>query len=170
MTTIWYGFQHFVPCQLFAKNDFFINKWDWTRDVGCEVPFIWALMKTFQTHTRAGAKLYKCLPASPSLSGISQLMEGQSIEESIPTDCKNVYSKRSQIRLQSLLYRLSCCLVAKSTQQHIQLSHVQLSHVQLFCDPMDCSPPGSSVHGILQERILEWGAIPFSRGSSRPRN
>jgi len=33
-------------------------------------------------------------------------------------------------------------------------------------DPMDCSPPGSSVHGILQERILEWVAIPCSRGSS----
>ena len=33
-------------------------------------------------------------------------------------------------------------------------------------DPMDCSPPGSSVHGILQARILEWVAIPFSRGSS----
>ena len=32
--------------------------------------------------------------------------------------------------------------------------------------PMDCSPPGSSVHGILQARILEWVAIPFSRGSS----
>ena len=30
---------------------------------------------------------------------------------------------------------------------------------------MDCSPPGSSVHGILQARILEWEAIPFSRGS-----
>ena len=38
------------------------------------------------------------------------------------------------------------------------------------CDPMDCSPPGSSVHGILQARILEWVAIPFSRGSSQLRN
>ena len=37
-------------------------------------------------------------------------------------------------------------------------------------DPMDCSPPGSSVHGILQARILEWVAISFSRGSSRPRD
>ena len=36
--------------------------------------------------------------------------------------------------------------------------------------PMDCSLPGSSVHGILQARILEWVAIPFSRGSSQPRN
>ena len=29
-------------------------------------------------------------------------------------------------------------------------------------DPMDCSPPGASVHGILQARVLEWGAIAFS--------
>ena len=39
-----------------------------------------------------------------------------------------------------------------------------------LCDPMDCSPPGSSVHGILQARILEWVAILFSRGSSQPRD
>ena len=39
-----------------------------------------------------------------------------------------------------------------------------------FCDPMDCSPPGSSVHGILQAKILEWIAISFSRGSSGPRD
>ena len=38
------------------------------------------------------------------------------------------------------------------------------------CDPMDCSLPGSSVHGILQTRILKWAAISFSRGSSQPRN
>ena len=37
------------------------------------------------------------------------------------------------------------------------------------CDPTDCSPPGFSVHGILQARILEWIAIPFSRGTSQPR-
>ena len=35
-----------------------------------------------------------------------------------------------------------------------------------LCDPMDWSLPGSSVHGILQVRILEWIAIPISRGSS----
>ena len=35
-----------------------------------------------------------------------------------------------------------------------------------LCDPVDCSPTGSSVHGILQARILEWVAISFSRGSS----
>ena len=37
-------------------------------------------------------------------------------------------------------------------------------------DPMDCSLPGSSVHGIVQARIVKWVAISFSRGSSRPKN
>ena len=36
--------------------------------------------------------------------------------------------------------------------------------------PMDCSPPESSVHGIFQARILEWVAMPSSRGSSQPRD
>ena len=39
-----------------------------------------------------------------------------------------------------------------------------------LCDPMDCSLPGSSVHGILQGRIVEWVTVPFSRESSRPRD
>ena len=45
-----------------------------------------------------------------------------------------------------------------------------ISVVSNSLNPMDCSLPGSSVHGILQARILEWVAISFSRGSSRPRN
>ena len=44
-----------------------------------------------------------------------------------------------------------------------------VNHVQL-CNPMDCSPSGSSVHGILQARILEWVAVPFFRGPSQPRD
>ena len=39
-----------------------------------------------------------------------------------------------------------------------------------LCSPLGCSLPGSSVHGILQARILEWVAMPSSRGSSRPRD
>ena len=37
-----------------------------------------------------------------------------------------------------------------------------------LCDSMNCSPPGSSVRGILQARILEWAAIPFSRDLPDP--
>ena len=39
-----------------------------------------------------------------------------------------------------------------------------------LCEPTDCSPPGSSVHGILQARVLEWVAMPTFRGSSQPRD
>ena len=46
--------------------------------------------------------------------------------------------------------------------------HESESEVAQSCptlsDLMDCSPPGSSVHGILQARVLEWGAIAFSEG------
>ena len=47
-------------------------------------------------------------------------------------------------------------------------SEVAQSCVTL-CSPMDCSLPGSSIRGIFQARVLEWVAISFSRGSSRPR-
>ena len=53
------------------------------------------------------------------------------------------------------------------------LHNAYMSVAQLYltvCDPMGCSLPGSSVHGIFQARILEWVAMLFSRGSSRPRD
>ena len=49
--------------------------------------------------------------------------------------------------------------------------HAQsLQSCSTLCEPIDCGPPGSCVHGILQVRILEWVAMPSSRGSSQPRN
>ena len=66
-----------------------------------------------------------------------------------------LWSPKSFIRSPSS----SCVLCAKSLQSCLTL-----------CIPMDCSLPGSSVHGILQARILEWVAVPSSRGSSRPRD
>ena len=64
-----------------------------------------------------------------------------------------------------------CCL-CHNLMGDFQKCRISLKVTQLCltCDPMDCSPPGSSVHGIFQARILEWVAISFSRGSSRPRN
>ena len=44
----------------------------------------------------------------------------------------------------------------------------ELQSCPTLCDPMKCSPPGSSVHGTLQARILEWVAVPSSRASSWP--
>ena len=48
--------------------------------------------------------------------------------------------------------------------------HLVAQSCQTICDPMDCRPPGSSAHGVLQARIMEWVAMPSSRGSSRPRD
>ena len=48
--------------------------------------------------------------------------------------------------------------------------HVCPQPCPTLCEPLICSPPGFFVHGILQARILEWVAIPFSKGSSRPRD
>ena len=52
------------------------------------------------------------------------------------------------------------CMKVKSESEVAQ-SCLTLSN------PKDCSPPGSSIHGILQARVLEWVAMPFSRGSSQ---
>ena len=66
----------------------------------------------------------------------------------------------------SLLLPVSLCL----PRRHLQSVCPVAQSCPALCDPMDCSPPGSSVHGILQARVLEWAAVPFSRGSSRPRD
>ena len=58
----------------------------------------------------------------------------------------------------------------ESTVGYTFLQSVSLSVCPTLCNPMDCSPPGSSVHGILQAGTLEGVAIPFSRGSSPPRD
>ena len=65
----------------------------------------------------------------------------------------NFYFKASGLQLDY------ACAHAKSLESCLTL-----------CDPMDCSPAGSSVHWILQARILEWVPMPSSRVSSRPRD
>ena len=59
----------------------------------------------------------------------------------------------------------------QGSQQHAAAATAakSLQSCPTLCDLTDCSPPGSSVHGILQARILEWVAMSSSRGSSRPR-
>ena len=67
--------------------------------------------------------------------------------------------------------RKSLSPVTQSNQSSVPLWVVLVAQsCPPFCDPMDYSSPGSSVHGIVPARIQEWVAIPFSRGSSRPRD
>ena len=71
-----------------------------------------------------------------------------------------------------LLEILNEILYAKHSSQclaHVCLRAKSLQLCLTLCDTMDCSPPGSSLHAVLQARILERVAMPFSRGSSGPR-
>ena len=61
-------------------------------------------------------------------------------------------------------------LIESHWQSHVCIHAQLLQSCLTLWDPMECSPPGSSVHGISQARILEWVAMPSSRGSSQPRD
>ena len=80
---------------------------------------------------------------------------------------------------QTRLKRLSSCSSSSLSQVSLSLPYlVFVEHLvgvvlvaqwcPTLCDPMNCSPPGSSAHGILQARTLEWVAMPFSRGYFQP--
>ena len=69
-------------------------------------------------------------------------------------------------RLQNCLWRLMQMCVYVWEHVHAKL----LQWCPTLCNPMDRSPSGSSVHWILQARVLEWVAMPSSRGSSQPRD
>ena len=62
-----------------------------------------------------------------------------------------------------------CLLLGRKVMTNLKWSEVAQSCPTL-CDPMDCGPLGSSIPRILQARILEWVTIPFSRGSSQPKD
>ena len=71
-----------------------------------------------------------------------------------------------------VLFRLMISTTSKNVKK-VDSLEVEVLVTQLcptVCDPVGYSPPGSSFHGTLQARILEWVAIAFSRGSSRPRD
>ena len=85
-----------------------------------------------------------------------------------PTHLRLLFKKRNILEKSNLasllssytvLIKVTLCVGAKSLQ-----------FCDPLCDPVDCSPRGSSVHGTLQARILEWVAMPSSRGSFQPRD
>ena len=70
-------------------------------------------------------------------------------------------------------YRMAESKISKNLLLHKNSKSVCVLVAQsctTLCESMDCSPQGFSVHGILQARLLEWVDMPFSRGSSQPRD
>ena len=64
--------------------------------------------------------------------------------------------------LHVLIHHVCSSQVGNSQQDFLHFAAKSLQSCLTLCDPMDCSLPGSSVHGIFQARVLEWGAIAFS--------
>ena len=60
------------------------------------------------------------------------------------------------------------CIISMTLKEKdgVKVKVLVIQLCSTVCNPKDCSLPGSTVHGILQARILEWVTVPFSRGSS----
>ena len=97
-----------------------------------------------------GGKMASVLEAGPSLVNVREVCRWLKQAGQVTCECYNSY--------------LELTSAERAVCMHAQL----LWLCTTLCDSVDCSPPGSSVHGILQARILEWVAMPSSRGSSRP--
>ena len=116
-----------------------------------------------------------CSPPSSSVCGILQ----PRVLEWVAMSFSRASSRpRDQIRVSCVSWTAGFLTTEplgkpykNQTDRRSQIPEVKVSQLcPTLCDPRACSPPDSSVHGILQARILEWVAIPFSRDSSWPRN
>ena len=113
-----------------------------------------------------------CSLSSPSVTHALQHNHTAQPSQALYYPLQNSYSHlrtTSDKTCLKILGKIASLLVVLWCNYLLTVSEVAQSCLTL-CDPVDCSPPGSSVHGILQTRILEWVAISFSRGSSQPRD
>ena len=102
------------------------------------------------THTNTHAYTYTTAAAAKSLQSYPTLQP----HRRQPTRLPHPWDSPGKNTGVGCHFPLQCMKVKSE-------SEVAQSYPTL-CDPMDCSPPGSSIHGIFQARVLEWGAIAFS--------
>jgi len=107
-----------------------------------------------------------CSPPSPSVNGIFQARILEEVAVFYSRDLSNPGIEPESLVSPALgrwiLYYCAAWEALKSYESESEVAQL----CPTLCDPMDCSIPGFSVHEILQARVLEWGAIAFSRGSS----
>ena len=114
-----------------------------------------------------------------SLSLYNRMSQYLIVNLFVGVNVHNIYFLLVLFPLRTLVNRPCLPLAFQLYCRSLPLDHQNLFHCggdlvtkscPTLCDPMDYSLPGSSIHGILQARILEWVAISFSRGYSQPRN
>ena len=84
--------------------------------------------------------------------------------------CSSWGRKESDMTDRLIWSDLNALLLLRNKNSGIRVAVMHTRLCLILCDHMDCSLPGSSVHGILQARILEWVTISSSQGSSHPRD
>ena len=121
--------------------------------------------KTRGTQTDPGGSAVKNLPVPRHLTTTtSKVKDKEKIlrapREKTTSSVKEIY--KSSYKTMSRFLSRNFVGQKERTKKESEVAKSCLT----LCNPMDCSLPGSSVHGIFQERVLEWVAIPFSRGFS----
>ena len=126
---------------------------------------IWPMWKAFWEPSAASAHLGMQVRLPETISTNSNhILRGLVIEKLV--HC--VTLQRSWVQASGLICTSCVTLVVHCVCACVSAESPQ--SCPTLHDPMDCSLSGSSVHGILQARILEWVAVPSSRGSSLPRD
>ena len=144
---------HPQPCGSVVLLPCFLALWESGFSVLKSYSFTWRWMVclTSKTHLRLSISHHWLIHGFDSGS---DLLMGLIFIFS-PTICSPLNTEMALRTVQLIPVLVHWCSLMLVAQSYLTL-----------CDPMDCSLPGSPVHGILQARILEWVAIPFSRGSS----
>ena len=124
----------------------------------------WELM-----HKVSPSHLYESAPTHHCTTSANYHLQAQTSLFCVGTKLKSTWMSYLFNIIKGKMDTLSSCKTFPIFHVSYGLCSVTQSCPTL-CDPMDCSPPGSSVHGILPARILEWVAMPFSRASSQPRD
>ena len=111
-----------------------------------------------------------CSPPGPFIHGDSPGKNGVGLPCPPPGALPNPALNPGLSHCRQTVYRLSHQEAQVNDNNNNMCVLNCFSCVQILRNPMDCRLPGSSVHGILQAKILEWVAVPSSRGPSRPRD
>ena len=106
------------------------------------------------------------LKIAPQIKAVENIMKVGELTSIQELPIKQFLKFYTNIYINNNLYS---CIIGKAeslflldNSSYAAAAAKSLQSCPTLCDPMDCSPPGSSIHGIFQARVLEWGAIAFS--------
>ena len=111
------------------------------------------------------------MDCSPLGSSIQEILQARTLHCVAISFSRGSSQPRNQTHVSCIGRQILYPLSHQGSPKHNHESESEVAQSCLtLCNPVDCSPPGFSTHGINQARTLEWVAISFSRGSSRPRD